>query len=1121
MKITKIIFTFLFIVIQYQSTFAQCFINGETLVCEKSTNQYKVTGGSAPYIWSVTNGATVTPTTGTTVSIKAGSSTFDIIIKDNLGNVKCNTSIEVNERSVLNSFNAYPDKICYDSESAFLEMEGLWTAGSDAKIAFFEGSCDGTLLGKYDFTKVLEVKPLKSTIYFARYEDPPPCNTITACDHDSVIVVKPSEVPDSAIASKYNICLGDSSYLSLLGGYKAPNSIIKWYQDSCNGKFVGRGNNFKVKPKKSTKYFGRYQDSLVCTSATNCEMVEIVVDNSSLSCGFCRAHDSLELIKLFDSLGGPNWTNKTNWKVPGKPINTWYGVTLNSNGCVSEVTLDANNLKGNLFNLDFPEIKDLYLRYNQLSGPIPNFDKLPNLTRLYIDVNQLSGPIPNFDKLPNLAYLSLNLNQLSGPIPNFDKLPNLAQLHLYNNQLSGPIPNFDKLPNLNILYLNRNQLSGPIPNFDKLPNFANLYLDNNQLSGPIPNFDKLPILYHLFLNNNQLSGPIPNFDKLPKLNILYINNNQLSGPIPNFDKLPNLILLYINNNQLSGPIPNFDKLPNLAQLYINNNQFSGPIPNFDKLPNLKLLYMDYNQLSGPIPNFDKLPALLNLYLNNNQLSGCFSSSLKRLCGITYDFSNNLKLPWQGDFKKFCQDSTQIGAPCDDMDAVTINDKIDANCNCVGTKATQSCRAHDSLELIKLFDSLGGPNWINKTNWKVPGKPIDTWYGITLNSNGCVIGINLSKNQLNGSLYNFDFSELQYLNLYASGLIGQIPNFDKLPKLQSLWLLSNRLSGMIPNFSKLLNLDTLSLYSNNLSGSVPDFDSLINLKILDLGRNQLTGTIPNFRALKKLTILSIGGNQLVGTIPDFSNFKELQKLQLSFNNLTGNIPNFSLMPNLRELDLEINKLNGSLPTFNFLNAIEFIRISSNQLTGSVPNFENLLNLESLILDQNLLTDTIPNFNKLKKLKTLGLSNNNLSGSIPRFDSLTSLKILHLRRNNLINTIPSLTNSPDLISIVLDSNNLSGCFPNALKRFCTINYNFSNNPKLPWQGDFKKFCQDSTQYGAQCNDFDSTTFDDRIDVNCNCVGVKSPWPIVCKGGNIHYVALDYKKLESSSFGTQILH
>ncbi|MBK8737348.1 MAG: hypothetical protein IPL98_16160 [Saprospiraceae bacterium] len=53
--------------------------------------------------------------------------------------------------------------------------------------------------------------------------------------------------------------------------------------------------------------------------------------------------DSLELVKLYNSLDGPNWTNKTNWLVPGKSIDTWYGVIINDSRCVVALILSFNN----------------------------------------------------------------------------------------------------------------------------------------------------------------------------------------------------------------------------------------------------------------------------------------------------------------------------------------------------------------------------------------------------------------------------------------------------------------------------------------------------------------------------------------------------------------------------------------------------------------------------------------------------------------------------------------------------------------------------------------------------------------------------------------------------------
>ena len=134
--------------------------------------------------------------------------------------------------------------------------------------------------------------------------------------------------------------------------------------------------------------------------------------NLSLSAQCNRMADSLELVKLYNSLDGPNWTNKTNWLVPGKSIDTWYGIEINANGCVTSIKLNDNNLKNDIYNFSFSEVTIILLYRNQLSGVISNFDKLPNLTSLNLYRNQLTGTIPNFDSLPNLEALDFQINQV-------------------------------------------------------------------------------------------------------------------------------------------------------------------------------------------------------------------------------------------------------------------------------------------------------------------------------------------------------------------------------------------------------------------------------------------------------------------------------------------------------------------------------------------------------------------------------------------------------------------------------------------------------------------------------------------------------------------------------------
>ena len=63
----------------------------------------------------------------------------------------------------------------------------------------------------------------------------------------------------------------------------------------------------------------------------------------SVACG--RTADSLVLVKLNQSTNGNGWITK--WRF-NEPINTWYGIALDINGCVIQINLNNNNLKGSL-----------------------------------------------------------------------------------------------------------------------------------------------------------------------------------------------------------------------------------------------------------------------------------------------------------------------------------------------------------------------------------------------------------------------------------------------------------------------------------------------------------------------------------------------------------------------------------------------------------------------------------------------------------------------------------------------------------------------------------------------------------------------------------------------------
>jgi GEVED domain/CARDB/Secretion system C-terminal sorting domain/Domain of unknown function DUF11 len=451
---------------------------------------------------------------------------------------------------------------------------------------------------------------------------------------------------------------------------------------------------------------------------------------------------------------------------------------------------------------------------------------------------------------------------------------------------------------------------------------SSVNLTNNNVNGSLPNLD-MPNLETLILQGNPLTLTIPNLS-LPNLTRLDLSICKFMGAIPNFN-LPKIQYLALFSNQLTGAIPNFT-YPNLVSLSLANNQLTGSIPNFN-LPKLVVLALNDNKLTGSIPNLVNTPLINSFVVYSNQLSGCIPAFLKSMCNIytIVDFSNNPSLNNQN-FATFCANNT--GA-------------------CV--VANNSCRNQDSLQLVSLYNATNGANWTNKWNLATP---INTWHGVTLNADGCVLRLRLEINNLVGTIPNLNIPNLDGLYLYENKLSGTIPNFN-LPKVEQIYLSMNQLTGTIPNFN-LPNLTQLVLFENQLTGSIPNFNLLPKLRGLLLMSNRLTGTIPNFNFLN-LEALWLADNALTGAIPNF-NFSAAASILLQSNQLTS-IPNFNF-PLLVTLNLGKNKFSGPIPNFSSttLPNLTNLYLDNNNFSGCVPNSLKTFCGKNVDINQNPLLAT---------------------------------------------------------------------------------------------------------------------------------------------------------------------
>ncbi len=610
-------------------------------------------------------------------------------------------------------------------------------------------------------------------------------------------------------------------------------------------------------------------------------------------------------------------------------------------------------------------------------------------------------------------------------------------LELVQNNLVGEIPaRLAELADLRTLDLGYNGLVGGIPpQFWAMPRLERLALGANRLGGGLPpEMGANKRLRTIELFNTEISGSIPpEIGGMEALEELDLFAARLTGAIPpELGGLASLRELSLSANGLVGAIPpELGSLTRLEGLSLDGNDLSGSIPpELSSLTRLSALFLGSNELTGTVPSeLGDLSHLQILEISNNGLVGALPASiagLTRLGSVNWAANAGLCAPGTKRFRDWAEAIGFLvyGDFCDDADRAV---------------------------LAGLHQTAGGSGWSNADGWLADRTPLNTWFGISTDSIGRVVEVDLADNNLSGTLPS---------------------NLGTLHRMTGLRIGDNSLAGRLPVSLVGLPLDELHFGGTGLCAPVEggfsewvagiasvtgsgrecppptdrevlsDFFALAggpgwanrdkwlsdaplsewrgvstaadgSVRGLTLWGNRLSGDLEKILAglgsLDSLDALVLVGNHFEGALPaTIGRLAGLDTLDLSFNYLTGPIPaEVGQLGQLRELWLEANRLTGPIPPEIGDLPLHLLVLYGNRLSGPLPaEMARMTELRGLWLHDNELSGPLPGWlADLSALDTLSLAGNRFEGPLP----------------------PGLADVPGLTYLTFDRNALEGGIP----------------------------------------------------------------------------------------------
>lgn len=532
------------------------------------------------------------------------------------------------------------------------------------------------------------------------------------------------------------------------------------------------------------------------------------------------------LIALYNSTGGANWTDKTNWIDTSKPVSTWFGVTV-ENDHVTKIELNSNNLVG------------------IIPAELGSLSELKSFSAYFNKITQVANGIKNAGKLEVLNVMG---NEISGSFTTqFSEITSLKSLQIYHNKLSGSLPtsikNLINLTNLDISY---NDFKGEIPDLSTLTVLNDVWLVENYYT-----FSDLEPLINSFSSFHY--DPQKNLESKEDLELAigesYTFNANVAGSQNNYfwqrDNGDGTITVVSTDENFTITINSEDDYKNY-RLVVESEIVTGLT--------LSTPYFKISQRKNEDhPDFNALVAFYNATNGGNWTNNTnwldATKPISTWFGIAMENDRVIELE--------LINNNLTGAIPLEIENLNALQKLNLGGNSIsGTIPT-------TIGNITTLVQLGLE--LNQLSGEIPKE-----IGNLLNLEEIVFWDNNLTGSIPPEIGNC--VNLKILSFEENKLTGNIPTtFSNLTKMESFWLNDNQLSGNLSAFfSDFKKLTYFSLYNNNFDGIIPtEVLNLTELNYLNIKNNKFEGEIPNLSSLTKLKRVYFENNYF-----DFTDLKSL-------------------------------------------------------------------------------------------------------------------------------------------------------------------------------------------------------------------------------------------------------